>query len=95
MNRERAAIDNRCIAFDGLAKVVKLGFKILAGSDMAQVMIVLIRARDHIAAAAQGFVGEDSQLNADWSERSGVGSKMLANFFGMRCANLSCAGDAA
>ena len=78
------------VARGHLAQVVELGLEVLAGRDVAQVVVVLVGAGDHVPAAraAPGRRGSCMFVDADRTERAGVGAEPLANLLGMRGAEL-------
>jgi hypothetical protein len=81
---ERGAALLATVAGSDLAQVVPGGGEVLLGSDVAQVIAVAVGAADHVAAAAQGEIGEDGHVaHADRAERAGVGAEPLAHLIGM------------
>ena len=74
-----------------LPQIEELGLEILARSDVPQVIVVLVCARDHVAAALQRQVGDDAHvLDADRTERAGIGAEPLADLLRMRRAEYPC-----
>ena len=66
---------------------MELGLEILAGRDVAEVVIVAVGAGDHVAAAAEGGIGEDGHvLDADGPKGAGVGAEPGADFLSVRGA---------
>ena len=62
---------NARVARGHLPQIEILGLEILAGRDVPQVVVVLVRARDHVAAAFQGLVGNDAHVcDADRTQRA-------------------------
>ncbi len=66
-----------------LPDVDELGFEIAPRRDVAQMVIVLIGAGDHVAARFEREIGDDRHVrDADGPERSGVGAEPVVDLAG-------------
>ena len=93
---ERLAAARAGVAGGHLPEVVEFGLEILAGGDVAQVVVVAVGAGDHVAAALQRLVGQDGHVgHAHRAERAGVGAEPVADLLGVRGAEVGVAGGAA
>ena len=92
---ERRAAVGAGVAGSHLAQVVELGLKVLAGRDIAQVVIVAIRAGDHVAPAGERRVGEHRACCVTPTGPSEPASAPNHSRIsrGMRRAELGVAGD--
>ena len=80
---QRAAAVGTGVARRHLPQIFELRLEIFAGRDVAQVIVVLIGAGDHVAAALQCIVGQDRHiLHAHRSQRSGIGAEPFLDLFG-------------
>ena len=63
-----------------LPQIQKLRLEIFAGRDVAQMIIVLVRAGDHVAPALERAVRQNRHVrHADRPERPGLGAEPVAN----------------
>ena len=59
VQRDGAAARRTQVARGDLPQIEIFGLEIFAGRDVAQMIIVLVRAGDHVAAALQSLVRDD------------------------------------
>src|SRR5439155_16144248 len=81
---QRFAASLARVARHHLAQILELRRKILTWRDVAQVVIILVRAGDHVPASLDRGVGQDRHVrDPDWTERPGVRSEPFANLVRM------------
>src|SRR5260370_36891668 len=82
---DRAAAVYTRISRRGLPQIEILGLEIFAASEVAQMVVVFVRAGDHVAPALQSLIRDHAHvLVAHRTERSRLRSEPLANLLGMR-----------
>ena len=91
---DEAAAARADVARGHLPQVADFGLEILAGGDVAKVVVVAVGAGDHVAAAGEGLIGEDGHAgHAHGAERAGIGAEPFADLGGVGRAELGVAGD--
>src|SRR5260370_8902430 len=86
---DRAAAVYTRISRRGLPKIEMIGFEIVAGIAVAQMVVVFVGAGDHVAPALQSLIRDHAHvLDAHRTERSRLRAEPLANLLGMRRPDL-------